>query len=172
VRKGPQRFLRLVGAGYVLLGGGGLAALYLHMSNLLPLIGIVSPFTMVTPLGLTFPNGIQASCDGQPRGAWGCNLDLADIARARATLTVLCLAAIGGGVLCIWGASARNPWGRTIWLALTAISLLVTAANLSFPCELPYNPLMAFASIVWSGAYAWAAALLFRRGHIPTDTGV
>src|SRR5262245_14253226 len=139
-----RRFLQFVGSEYVALGIFGLAALYSGSRNLLVLTALLVPFLLVVPLAPVLENGIQASCYGEPRAPWGCNLEIGEIQHARAILTLLCIISIAGGWLGIWGARThRRRAGRMVWLTLTVVSIAVALWNLKSILfdSLPSNPI-------------------------------
>lgn len=124
-------FLRFVALEYVALGLVGLVALFLPSPDLLSSCLWAVLYLLVAPWALSLPYGAQATCFEQPpRGPWGCNLDTDAVQHARTIVMVLCIAALIGGLLGIWGAFTQNKKaGHTTWLALTVLSVAVAVWN-------------------------------------------
>jgi hypothetical protein len=158
-----RRFLWFVAADYTAAGLSGLLGLYLPSDRLYGLCAQTAMFTFVAPQEIMMDYGPRASCYKHPPGGQtGCYTDavgVADTQHAVMIVTLLCIAALIGGSLGLWGVWTRNRrTGKRVWLALSALSIGVALWNLQpFVFGSPYYaPSLALLSGFWAWAHASA----------------
>jgi len=159
-----RRFLTVFGFVYLILGAMGLAALWLPSTPLLHASGVGAIFLLLTPPGMIMQYGVAAGCFGEPRAAWGCNLDADVILHARTVLVALCFISVLGGSAGVWAASTKDTQaGRAVWLALVVVSL---GAALWRWIDVAGSFAPPFPNTFWAVAYTNAYCLWPRKDAI------